>query len=110
MAIIDGIGADACIGTPLRTNATLQLQRLADEEAGFGTWSNCAETAELLGALSITNADHPILKPPSTGHDLAQAEDAASQELAPSPTITCSSLPLQPIQSTCSHKTNVELP
>ncbi|KAI0429645.1 hypothetical protein F5Y09DRAFT_356792 [Xylaria sp. FL1042] len=112
------------------SNATLQLQRLAHEEAGFGTWSNCTGTApstkadELLGALDITNADHPILKPPTTEktdnlqtsieapsavQHSTQTEDTASQELAPSPTITCSSLRLQPTQSTNSHKINVEL-
>ncbi|KAJ8127132.1 hypothetical protein O1611_g6506 [Lasiodiplodia mahajangana] len=52
------------------TNATLQLQRLVQEEAGFGTWSKCIETVpgtkpnELLGYLDITNPDHPILQSP----------------------------------------------
>ncbi|KAF2968840.1 hypothetical protein GQX73_g4747 [Xylaria multiplex] len=53
------------------TNATLQLQRLAHEELGFGTWSKGTEeiptTApnDLLGCLDISNIKHPILSPHS---------------------------------------------
>ncbi|KAI0201419.1 hypothetical protein F4808DRAFT_469726 [Astrocystis sublimbata] len=51
------------------SNSTLQLQRLAQEKAGFGTWSNCtdlvprAKEGELLGELDISNPSHPTLKP-----------------------------------------------
>ncbi|KAI0451116.1 hypothetical protein F5B21DRAFT_516963 [Xylaria acuta] len=49
------------------TNATLQLQRLAHEELGFGTWSNGTEEIpatkpdDLLGCLDISNTKHPVL-------------------------------------------------
>lgn len=48
--------------------ATLQLQRLAHEELGFGTWSRGAhempstEPDELLGYLDITDPGHPVLR------------------------------------------------
>ncbi|KAI0972391.1 hypothetical protein F4678DRAFT_478828 [Xylaria arbuscula] len=52
------------------TNATLQLQRLAHEELGFGTWSK--GTGEIpttapddsLACLDISNAKHPVLISP----------------------------------------------
>lgn len=53
------------------TNATLQLQRLAHEGIGQGTWSNGAETIpitkdeETLALLDISDLEHPILRPPS---------------------------------------------
>ncbi|KAJ2981336.1 hypothetical protein NUW58_g6714 [Xylaria curta] len=49
-------------------NATLQLQRFAHEEAGFGTWSEGTGTipmtkaGELLGSLDITDPSHPVLR------------------------------------------------
>ncbi|KAI1370586.1 hypothetical protein F4677DRAFT_465069 [Hypoxylon crocopeplum] len=50
------------------TNATLQLQRLAHEEAGLGTWSQCTATIpitggtdEILGCYDITDLEHPVL-------------------------------------------------
>ncbi|KAI1327963.1 hypothetical protein F5Y16DRAFT_420312 [Xylariaceae sp. FL0255] len=52
------------------TNSTLQLQRLAHEGRGFGTWSGgrdkipVTQKGELLGCLDITNPDHPILSTP----------------------------------------------
>ncbi|KAI1735695.1 hypothetical protein F4680DRAFT_469873 [Xylaria scruposa] len=51
------------------TNATLQLQRLAHEGIGQGTWSKGAETIpstkedEHLGLLDISNLEHPMLRP-----------------------------------------------
>lgn len=50
------------------TNDTLQLQRLAHEAVGSGTWQGaCGECpttvpGELLAVLDITHPDHPILK------------------------------------------------
>lgn len=50
------------------TTATLQLQRLAHEELGFGTWSRGAhqvpstEPDDLLGYLDITDPSHPVLR------------------------------------------------
>ncbi|KAI0184252.1 hypothetical protein EV127DRAFT_516280 [Xylaria flabelliformis] len=51
------------------TNATLQLQRLAHEGIGQGTWSKGAQTIpstkedEYLGLLDISNLEHPVLRP-----------------------------------------------
>ncbi|KAI8947772.1 hypothetical protein F4801DRAFT_605164 [Xylaria longipes] len=109
------------------TNATLQLQRLAHEEVGFGTWSSCTETVpntkanELLGSLDITNPKHPILQPscpensssnnpesfielPNTVQDPVQTENASS------PTITSSSPQLQPTRPTASPERSTDLP
>ncbi|KAI0102799.1 hypothetical protein GGR51DRAFT_573829 [Nemania sp. FL0031] len=53
------------------TNATLQLQRLAHEELGFGTWSKgtdevpTTKNGELLACLDLTNPVHPLLGSPS---------------------------------------------
>ncbi|KAI0540025.1 hypothetical protein GGR58DRAFT_512040 [Xylaria digitata] len=55
------------------TNATLQLQRLAHEELGFGTWSEgtgeipATEPDDLLGCLDISNIKHPSTT--SVDHD-----------------------------------------
>lgn len=52
-------------------NSTLQLQRLAHEELGFGTWSEGTETipvtkpGQLLGSLDISDPKHPILRRPA---------------------------------------------
>lgn len=49
------------------TNTVLQLQRLAHEELGVGTWSQCADdipdtkAAEVMASLNITNIQHPTL-------------------------------------------------
>ncbi|KAI8631817.1 hypothetical protein F5Y19DRAFT_376735 [Xylariaceae sp. FL1651] len=49
------------------TNSTLQLQRLAHEATGLGTWSRCTsvvpatEPNELLGCLDVENLRHPVL-------------------------------------------------
>ncbi|KAI1121648.1 hypothetical protein F5Y10DRAFT_282310 [Nemania abortiva] len=108
------------------SNATLQLQRLAQEEAGFGIWSNCTgavpstEANELLGSLDITNPDHPVLKPPgleqstlgdsrnsigtsNTTQGHSQTEDEQS------PIATPGSLPLQTTRLTDSRKWNAEV-
>ncbi|TRX91982.1 hypothetical protein FHL15_007079 [Xylaria flabelliformis] len=51
------------------TNAALQLQRLAQEEIGMGTWSKCLDTipatrkGELLGSLDTNDPEHPVLRP-----------------------------------------------
>lgn len=49
------------------TNETLQLQRLAHEEIGFGNWSRTTssipiiETGDILAILDISDPDHPKL-------------------------------------------------
>ncbi|KAJ2985736.1 hypothetical protein NUW58_g5373 [Xylaria curta] len=50
------------------TNEYLQLHRLAQEEAGYGKWSNCTEAVpitgldEMLGNLDIEDLEHPIIR------------------------------------------------
>ncbi|GME58127.1 hypothetical protein GTA08_BOTSDO13564 [Neofusicoccum parvum] len=52
------------------TNETLQLQRLAHEELGLGTWSRAmksvpiTEADEVLGLLDLADPDHPRLQKP----------------------------------------------
>ncbi|KAI0817298.1 hypothetical protein GGR55DRAFT_11801 [Xylaria sp. FL0064] len=52
-------------------NSTLQLQRLAHEELGFGTWSKGTKTIpvtkpdQLLGSLDISDPKHPVLRRPT---------------------------------------------
>ncbi|KAI0015357.1 hypothetical protein F4780DRAFT_787088 [Xylariomycetidae sp. FL0641] len=52
------------------TNGTLQLQRLAHEEKGLGTWSGCLDTIpttlpdEVLGCLDTSDPNHPVLLGP----------------------------------------------
>ncbi|KAI0418902.1 hypothetical protein F5X98DRAFT_362848 [Xylaria grammica] len=107
------------------SNATLQLQRSAHEEAGFGTWSKCTgavprtEANELLGSLDITKPDHPVLQRlshekgvpgsspssievPNTWQGPANTQDGSSL------TLTSSYSPLLP-ESTASYKGSVEL-
>ncbi|KAI0448353.1 hypothetical protein F5B21DRAFT_497767 [Xylaria acuta] len=66
------------------SNATLQLQRLAHEEAGFGTWSEGTKTipmvkaGQLLGSLDTTDPRHPVLRQPMNGDGVPlSAEDSA---------------------------------
>lgn len=60
-------------------NETLQLQRLAHEELGVGTWLNCdrdvpvMERAERLGVLDISERTHPRLKAPPVAFEEAFA-------------------------------------
>ncbi|TGJ88742.1 hypothetical protein E0Z10_g48 [Xylaria hypoxylon] len=57
------------------TNSTLQLQRLAHEELGFGTWSEGTETipvtkpGQMLGSLDISDPKHPVLRRPMDTDD-----------------------------------------
>ncbi|KAF4543286.1 Cytochrome p450 protein [Lasiodiplodia theobromae] len=54
-------------------NETLQLQRLAHEGIGFGTWSHAIDVVpvtkrgELLAVLDLENPEHPRLKAPVLG-------------------------------------------
>ena len=49
-----------------KSNGLLQLQRLAHEEAGFGTWERCAKVVpvtakgEVLANLDVRNPEHPV--------------------------------------------------
>ena len=53
-----------------KTNGLLQLQRLAHEELGFGTWDRCAKAVpvtakdEVLATLDVTDPEHPVLLRP----------------------------------------------
>ncbi|KAI3321171.1 hypothetical protein HD806DRAFT_546613 [Xylariaceae sp. AK1471] len=50
------------------TNETLQLQRLGQETAGWGTWSNCVDSipkttsADALSSLDLSDTSHPRLQ------------------------------------------------
>lgn len=75
------------------TNTVLQLQRLAHEELGLGTWSGCADTvpttkaSEAMASLNITDIHHPVLcrqekqEDPEIGHILqatAKSQDSTT--------------------------------
>ncbi|KAI1459935.1 hypothetical protein F4805DRAFT_455321 [Annulohypoxylon moriforme] len=65
------------------TNATLQLQRLTQEEIGMGTWSKCLYTipvtkpGEPLGSLDLKDPDHPTL---SLAHEVDDESEDVSDE------------------------------
>ncbi|KAI1734534.1 hypothetical protein F4680DRAFT_470779 [Xylaria scruposa] len=67
------------------TNATLQLQRLAHEEVGFGTWTEGTETIpltkahELLGSLDITDPRHPVLRRTMTGDGVPLSAESSTK-------------------------------
>lgn len=50
-----------------KSNGLFQIQRLAHEEAGFGTWSRCAKKVpvtalgETLAMLDVSDPEHPVL-------------------------------------------------
>jgi len=50
-----------------KTNSTLQMQRLAHEQLGFGTWTKTSEAApvtergELLSTIHAEDPAHPVL-------------------------------------------------
>jgi len=54
-----------------RANSTLQLQRMAHEHAGVGTWSNAdganpiTLSKETLAVLDVSDAGHPLLRAPT---------------------------------------------
>ncbi|KAF2470314.1 uncharacterized protein BDR25DRAFT_343088 [Lindgomyces ingoldianus] len=56
-------------------SATLQIQRLAHEEMGFGKWSRTdtdtpvTRPGEKLGVLDVADPKHPFLKPPPRGRN-----------------------------------------
>ena len=53
-----------------KSNGLLQLQRLAHEEVGFGTWERCAKVVpvtakgEVLANLNVTDPEHPVFLRP----------------------------------------------
>ncbi|KAI0151786.1 hypothetical protein GGR57DRAFT_513738 [Xylariaceae sp. FL1272] len=63
------------------TNTTLQLQRLAHEGIGLGTWSKgtdkvpVTQADDLLGCLDLTTMSHPVL-----GSQVVQGHDGISQD------------------------------
>lgn len=76
------------------TNTVLQLQRLAHEELGLGTWSGCADTvpttkpAEVIASLDITNIHHPVLSLPEksegdTSGEVPQAPEEPQDQTVP---------------------------
>ncbi|KAL9108103.1 MAG: hypothetical protein Q9227_007078 [Pyrenula ochraceoflavens] len=67
-------------------NDVLQIQRIAHEELGIGTWKNCAganavpvtEGDQLLGELDIQDPKHPSLKAPSTTTNVARIDSSVT--------------------------------
>ncbi|GME28574.1 cytochrome p450 protein [Neofusicoccum parvum] len=63
-------------------NETLQLQRLAHEELGLGTWRRCNEDVpvtegrERLGVLDLSDRKHPRLKAPPTSFEETFGEES----------------------------------
>lgn len=53
-----------------KSNGLLQLQRLAHEETGFGTWERCTKAVpvtakgEVLATLDVTDPEHPVFLRP----------------------------------------------
>ncbi|KAL0259681.1 hypothetical protein SLS55_005418 [Diplodia seriata] len=68
-------------------NETLQLQRLAHEELGLGTWHGgvdavpVTEAGECIGMLDLADLDHPRLKAPPVGLDEVLAEEAGGERV-----------------------------
>lgn len=68
------------------TDDLFQLQRLAHEEIGLGTWSNCAgsgavpftEKGELLGIIEARDPYHPRLVKSSNDYPSEPAEDTSA--------------------------------
>lgn len=62
------------------SNEALQLQRMAHEELGLGTWRRCVDAVPVtnrgdrLGVLDISDRDHPTLKAPPLAFDELLAE------------------------------------
>jgi hypothetical protein len=68
------------------SNGTLQLQRLAHEELGLGTWSGCTQDVpttcdtQMLGVLDIADTSHPVFKSPYTEADVDLTSSDESKE------------------------------
>jgi hypothetical protein len=67
-------------------NETLQLQRLAHEELGCGTWSNAAGSVpitlagERLACLDLTNLAHPKLAVPTTKSEMSTVGSSQQEQ------------------------------
>lgn len=66
------------------TIETLQLQRLANEEIGFGTWNGCCDAVpvtdsatECLAVLDVSDPSHPRLKTTLPSHDELGANESS---------------------------------
>lgn len=69
------------------TNDTLQLQRLAHEELGFGTWTRTAGDhpvtmpGEQLATLDISDPDHPRLASPETKSGASSRKESGNSDV-----------------------------
>ncbi|KAL9619578.1 MAG: hypothetical protein Q9160_005854 [Pyrenula sp. 1 TL-2023] len=70
------------------SDETFQLQRLAHEGVGIGTWTGCAglqdipsttEKGQLLGVLNLDNPDHPTIRTTSSQQQPEKISAPASQ-------------------------------
>ncbi|KAI1737043.1 hypothetical protein F4680DRAFT_451404 [Xylaria scruposa] len=71
------------------TNEHLQLHRLAQEELGYGEWTECTDAIpitganEVLGSIDITNLEHPvIIKHPGEPEKGSNPEDITPLSVA----------------------------
>lgn len=66
-------------------NSTLQLQRLAHQEVGSGTWSGCTKTVpttkthEMLRGLDITDLENPVIIPPIGEKNIAEVTKSSAE-------------------------------
>ncbi|KAK4444012.1 hypothetical protein QBC34DRAFT_309909 [Podospora aff. communis PSN243] len=71
------------------TNETLQIQRLAHEATGAGTWSRTTgaipvtKPGDMLAVLDIADPEHPRLRAPVTGVDHGSEGDDTSETASP---------------------------
>ncbi|KAI1754871.1 hypothetical protein F4782DRAFT_463864 [Xylaria castorea] len=72
------------------SNSTMQLQRLAHEESGYGNWSNTTglvpitKYGEELGALHVQGASNPVLANSQINTLMALSQDTTEVQLSSS--------------------------
>lgn len=78
-----------------KSNGLLQRQRLAHEEAGFGTWERCAKNVpvtipgETLAILDVNDREHPtLLKTPVLSNQPLQPKSTTTHIGSPQKTDT----------------------
>ncbi|KAJ4303483.1 hypothetical protein N0V90_002378 [Kalmusia sp. IMI 367209] len=75
-------------------NSFLQLQRLAHEAIGLGTWSRSrtgvpvTAPGELLGVLDVTDSDHPVLKHSGVDEELQDMDTRSTNQIEYSAEVT----------------------
>lgn len=84
-------------------NQTFQLQRLAHEELGYGTWTHAADSipttqrGEKLALIDTSDPDHPILVAPTpVDHASMQESEAKPDQDEETTQSGCHPTPLEP--------------